>query len=478
MSDRAVMRPFIYDWTKTCCSMATAQMLQPSFGWSAFGSDFILKQDADGDLYVAGYASVDMVDKQGDRIPSAALKKAFKGFMNNKAYRNVQLAHSGIQVGEVVDSYSDSQGRVWKSEVDDMGLFVVCKIRSDIQKAREVQKQVRDGELRAFSIGGQALFRVTKTTPELGTHREITDLELHEITLCKKGINPEARYTILKMDETEEVSKMTDSEALTEIRDNLADVLKALDKNEEKTEEKSEEKSEKTEEKSDTEKSHDDGAVAYIDTLEKFAHEQGVNLDAVRAHFGLEKAYLQEGSGGYSHRGMGDEVGSGESASEPTYPSLSAPGGNKYVIKQPGVGNMAYNGPKGNKNVIKADEITPEGLERGYRAYASIRDEDALKALVKQDWEARYDSETAHALEVQKANDYSGQIAALKAELASVKTESSEIQKSASPAVSDIRIPSHDEFAAMGTGLDGWRATEELARRALRGNDPEVAHRG
>ena len=459
--------------------MATAKMLQPTLGWSAFGSDFILKQEVDGDLYVAGYASVDMVDKQGDRIPSAALKKAFGNFMENKAYRNVQLAHSGIQIGEVVGSYSDSEGRVWKSEVDDMGLFVVCKIRSDIQKAREVQKQVRDGELRAFSIGGQALFRVTKTTPELGTHREITDLELHEITLCKKGINPEARYTILKMDETE-VGKMSESEALTEIRDNLADVLKALDKNEDKSEEKeekSEDKEDKSEDKEDVGKA-DDGAVAYIDSLEKFAHEQGVNLDAVRAHYGLEKAYLQEGKGGYSHRGMGDEVGSGESASEPTYPSLSAPGGNKNVIKQPGVGNMAYNGPKGNQSVIKTDEITSEGLERGYRAYASIRDEDALKNLVKGDWESRYDSETAHALEVQKANDYTGQIAALKAEIASVKTESVEIQKSATPAVSDIRIPTHDEFSAMGTGLDGWRATEELARRALRGNDPEVANRG
>ena len=98
------------------------------------------------------------------------------------------LAHSGIQVGEVVDNYTDSEGRVWKSEVDEHGLFVVCRIRDDIQKAREVQKQVRSGELKAFSIGGQALFRVTKTTPEHGTHREITDLELHEVTLCKRGL--------------------------------------------------------------------------------------------------------------------------------------------------------------------------------------------------------------------------------------------------------------------------------------------------
>ena len=446
--------------------MATAEMLEPTVGWSAFGADFILKQDIGDDLFVAGYASVDMVDKQGDRIPANALKKAFGKFMDNAAFRNVQLAHSGIQVGEVVPSFTDSQGRVWKSEVDDHGLFVVCRIRNDIQKAREVQKQVRDGDLRAFSIGGQALFRVSKHTPEHGNHREITDLELHEITLCKKGINPEARYTILKMDnENEEVEKMTDNEALTEIRDSLSGILSKLDKTEEKSEEKSDEK-----EEVEVAKSTQD-ALAYIDTLEKFAHEKGVNLDGLREHFGLEKAYMVgvDGSGGYSHRGMGDEIGSGEDATEPSYPSLSAPGGNKYVIKQPGVENMAYNKPSGNKNVIKAGDITADDLERGYSAYASLRDEEALKSLVKQDWEARYDAETARALEVQKASDYGGQIATLKAEIENLRSGSDELAKSAAPDTTDIRIPTHEEFATMGSDLEGWRATEDLARRALRG---------
>ena len=106
----------------------------PTLSWSAVGADFLLKSVVGDDLYVAGYASVDMVDKQGDRIPTAALKKAFGQFMSNKAFRNVQLAHSGIQVGEVVDNHTDSDGRMWKSEVDDHGLFVVCRIRSDIQK--------------------------------------------------------------------------------------------------------------------------------------------------------------------------------------------------------------------------------------------------------------------------------------------------------------------------------------------------------
>jgi len=462
--------------------MASAETVVPTIGWSASGDDFLIKEDKGNDLYVAGYASVDMVDKQGDRIPSDALGKAFTNFMSNKAYRNVQLAHSGIQVGEVVPSYTDSQGRVWKSEVDNHGLFVVCKIRSDIQKAREVQKQVRDGDLRAFSIGGQALFRVSKHTPEHGSHREITDLELHEITLCKKGINPEARYTILKMDDEEKgMSKMTDSEALNEIRNSLSGILKHIDgseisKKEEKGDDKmdakmyNEDKMDDKEEE-DMKKSTED-ALAYIDQLEKFAHEKGVDLDGLRSHFGLEKAYMVgvDGEGGYSHRGMGDEIGAGEDATEVAYPALAAPGGNKYVIKNGGVPNMAYNAPSGNNNVIKSGEITQEGLEKGYAAYAALRDEESIKSLVKSEWESRYEAETARALEVQKSRDYGGQIATLKAEIANLKSENSEIQKSASVVpTTDIRVPSNEEFAAMGSDLDGWRAAEDLARRAFRG---------
>tara|TARA_R100001463_G_scaffold50452_1_gene100730 strand:+ start:358 stop:1689 length:1332 start_codon:yes stop_codon:yes gene_type:complete len=442
--------------------MATKIMASPTIrtsGFSAVGSDFILKAADGSDLFIAGYASVDMVDKQGDRIPASALTKAFGKFMGNKAFRNVQLAHSGIQVGEVVDNYTDNEGRVWKSEVDEHGLFVVCRIRDDIQKAREVQKQVRSGELKAFSIGGQALFRVTKTTPEHGTHREITDLELHEITLCKKGINPEARYTILKMDNESEVNPMS-NETLTEIRDSLSRVLKHIEEEPE------------TEEVVKTDQVEDNGAVAYIDTLEKFAHESGVNLDALRGHFGLEKAYLQEGSGGYSHRGQGDAEGSGESATEPSYPSLPAASGNSNVIKQ--TGNMKMNAPAGNKNVIKSGSglnLSPDSLERGYRAYASIRDEEAVKSLVEKEWKDRYNAETEEALTIQKANDFGGQINSLRAEIASLKQENSSLQKSvvAEPATTSVRVPTHDEYAAMGNGVDGWLAAEDLARRALRG---------
>ena len=108
--------------------------------------------------------------------------------MQNPSYRNVQLAHSNIQVGDVVPNYTDSEGRLWKSEVDDVGMFVVIKLRDDIEKAKEVAAEIRKGALRGFSIGGQAFKRVRKSDRKHGDYQEISKLELHEITICEIGL--------------------------------------------------------------------------------------------------------------------------------------------------------------------------------------------------------------------------------------------------------------------------------------------------
>ena len=181
------------------------------------------------DLIVAGYASVEVVDKQGDVITKEALKDAFRKFMENPSYRNVQLAHSNIQVGDVVPSYTDNEGRLWKSEVDDVGMFVVVQLRNDIEKAKEVSAEIRKGVLRGFSIGGQAFKRMRKSDPKRGDYQEISKLELHEITICEKGINPEATFSILKEDkENTEVTKMTEAEN-EDMTKQLGDVLTRLE---------------------------------------------------------------------------------------------------------------------------------------------------------------------------------------------------------------------------------------------------------
>ena len=196
----------------------------------------ILKARSD-DLMIGGYASIEIVDKQNDLITLPALKEAVIKFMKDSKFRNVMTNHSNVQVGEVVDSYRDSTGRLWKSEVDDVGFFVVIKLRDDIEKAKEVGRNIRKGSLRSFSIGGQALQKVKKSNENLGEYNEISKLELHEITICEKGINPEARFDILKQDKGD--TNMSDKleKALAEL-DTLLEEVNTLRKEEEKEDEK------------------------------------------------------------------------------------------------------------------------------------------------------------------------------------------------------------------------------------------------
>jgi len=187
----------------------------------------ILKSD---ELMIGGYASIEMVDKQNDLITLKALNEAVKKYMENPKYINVMTNHSNVQVGEVVESYRDNKGRLFKTEVDDVGFFVVIKLRDDIEKAKEIGRGIRKGTLRSFSIGGQALQKVKKRNEELGEYNEISKLELHEVTICEKGINPEAKFDILK----QEVNNMNKLEkALAEL-DTLLEEVNTLRKEEEK----------------------------------------------------------------------------------------------------------------------------------------------------------------------------------------------------------------------------------------------------
>tara|TARA_Y100000004_G_scaffold196592_1_gene267123 strand:- start:135 stop:1334 length:1200 start_codon:yes stop_codon:yes gene_type:complete len=190
----------------------------------------ILKSD---DLIIGGYASIEMVDKQNDLITIEALEKAVKGFMDEKKFRNVMSNHSNVQVGEVIDSYRDKNGVIHKSKVDDVGFYVVIKLRDDIEKAKEISRGIRKGTLRSFSIGGQAISKRKRTSDDFGEYNEIDALELHEVTICEKGINPEAKFDILK-EEKNKGDNMTEKleKALEELNDLMSQV-NALQKGEE-----------------------------------------------------------------------------------------------------------------------------------------------------------------------------------------------------------------------------------------------------
>tara|TARA_R110002012_G_scaffold70243_2_gene181057 strand:- start:9578 stop:10762 length:1185 start_codon:yes stop_codon:yes gene_type:complete len=215
------------------------QLSTPMFGDEPnSGGEFVILKE-NNECVIAGYASVDVVDKQNDKITLGAIREAADKFMKQDRYRNVMITHSNVQVGEVVDQYTDSNGKVLKTGVDDTGFFVVIKLRNDIEKAKEVARDVRKGNLRSFSIGGQAINKTNKYDSDTGSYKEIDKLELHEITICEEGINPEAKFNLIKEDNkmNTEIEKALNefNEVMAELREStvLKNTMDTLEQEEE-----------------------------------------------------------------------------------------------------------------------------------------------------------------------------------------------------------------------------------------------------
>ena len=123
--------------------------------------------------------------------------------------------------------------------MDDTGMFVVIKLRATLRRHAK-WLQIRKGNLRSFSIGGQAFERVNKSDQTRGDYREIRRMELHEVTICEKGINPEAQFRILKEDNGENMTN-TMSE-LQSVLERLSKKLDEDDKNKDKKDKESKDK--------------------------------------------------------------------------------------------------------------------------------------------------------------------------------------------------------------------------------------------
>ncbi len=230
----------------------------------------ILKSD---ELIIGGYASIEIVDKQNDLITIDALDEAVKKYMGEKKYRNVMSNHSNVQVGEVVEKYRDKNGTLHKTGVDDVGFYVVIKMRDDIEKAKEINRGIRKGTLRSFSIGGQAISKKQRTSDDYGEYNEIDKLELHEVTICEKGINPEAKFDILKQDVGGE-EKM--SEKLEKALEELNDLMKQVNQL------NKEEEDEMLEEKMDSMESEDADEEMKADEEDMDSEEKALDEDTTR----------------------------------------------------------------------------------------------------------------------------------------------------------------------------------------------------
>ena len=387
----------------------------------------IIKSD---ELMIGGYASIEIVDKQNDLITLKALNEAVKKFMEKPEYRNVMTNHSNVQVGEVVDSYRDKTGRLWKTEVDDVGFFVVIKLRDDIEKAKEVGRGIRKGSLRSFSIGGQALQKSKKTHSEMGEYNEISKLELHEVTICEKGINPEARFDILKQDKGERNMSEKLAKALEEL-DALMEEVNTLRKEEEEQMEDEKAMNPRATEMMDDEKADDSEMMEMADEEEQMADEKGMGEYA--DYEATDKAYLR------TLDGAGNQIG--EPADRIVINNGRPTSSDMPVVK-------AFNNDE-----LDTLDLSVGNIEKAYEAFRQEQLEKLAYDNLQKSFEARFAREKASRENVLAKSQYDAQ-----SEIASLKDEFTQLRKSLTAEKetilkaqeeAKIELPSIDDLAEM-----------------------------
>ena len=171
----------------------------------------------DDSLVIGGPASIELIDREGHLITTKALEPAFEKYMNNIRNRNVMVLHSDVQVGWALPAYISSEGSIFKSGVDDTGLFFIAELRNDTKISKKVRDQISSGQMKSYSIAGSAL----KTqTIEKGLLKvmQVDELELAEVTICEKGVNQEAGFEILKGDNVPTKS-CSDGSCLTKMQE-------------------------------------------------------------------------------------------------------------------------------------------------------------------------------------------------------------------------------------------------------------------
>lgn len=154
----------------------------------------ITKFEEDDKWIIAGYGSVDMIDKVGDEIPLNALNDALKRFLLQKKALNLMLEHSSTQIGFILPKWKGLE-----TKVDERGLFLVAEIRRDIETAKEIWEKINSKGLNSFSVKVEVLKQPKKVCKENGECWNILEqINLIEISVVKNPANEKSIFSVVK----------------------------------------------------------------------------------------------------------------------------------------------------------------------------------------------------------------------------------------------------------------------------------------
>ena len=146
---------------------------------------------------IMGYASVAMGDRENQKISITALREAVKRFMSDDRYRVISIFHSDAIIGRVLPKWTDPKsGKIYQTEVDDVGWKVVVELRNDIELADKVWEEILKGNLRSFSVAGTSKEKHNDHNNGV-SFTEIDELDLLEVTICSVPVNPMSMFQVL-----------------------------------------------------------------------------------------------------------------------------------------------------------------------------------------------------------------------------------------------------------------------------------------
>jgi hypothetical protein len=140
----------------------------------------------DEERTVEGYASTEAVDSDGEVVTKAAMRQAMDRYMSLPGGGNLREMHQASAVGKVPIMKEDKKG-----------FQIVAKVVDD-----NAWNKVKELVYTGFSIGGKKLMQ---------KGNQIKELVLSEISLVDRPANPEAVFSLIKLDNLDKENDMADN---------------------------------------------------------------------------------------------------------------------------------------------------------------------------------------------------------------------------------------------------------------------------
>lgn len=155
---------------------------------SQFTKELPAADEVIDNIFISGYASVNVPDRAGDVVPSSVWSKGMANYLKNP----VILAYH---------KHSEPIGRMVEHKVDEKGLWIKARISAS---AEDEFNLIKDGVLTAFSVSFRVLDAEYNSVTELFV---IKELELIEISVVSIPMNQDCLFSLSKSFESDEEYK-------------------------------------------------------------------------------------------------------------------------------------------------------------------------------------------------------------------------------------------------------------------------------